>query len=76
MSVNIYELNVYQDGDKWKHNLIPIEISKDESDKVIDLLINKNHYALIENLHVFLGNHKKSFKCRRCLISNQIKIIS
>ena len=39
LSKNIYELNFYQDGDKWKHNLIPIEISKHESDKVIDLLI-------------------------------------
>ena len=28
LSVNIYELNFYQDGDKWKHNLMPIEISK------------------------------------------------
>ena len=69
MSVNIYELNFYQDGDKWKHNLIPIEISKNESDKVIDLLIYKNHYALIKKLHVFLGNHNKSFVCRRCLNS-------
>ena len=47
-SVKIYELNFYQDGDKWKHNLISIEISKNESDKVIDLLIYKNHYALIK----------------------------
>ena len=36
LSVNIFELNFYQDGDKWKHNLIPIEISKNDSDKVID----------------------------------------
>ena len=36
LSVNIFELTFYQDGDKWKHNLIPIEISKNESDKVID----------------------------------------
>ena len=36
LSVNIYELNFYQDGDKWKHNLIPIETSKNQSDKVID----------------------------------------
>ena len=28
LSVNIYELNFYPGGDKWKHNLIPIEISK------------------------------------------------
>ena len=47
LSVIIYELLFYQDGDKWKHNLIPIEISKNESDNVIDLLIYKNHYALI-----------------------------
>ena len=69
LSVNIYELNFYQDGDKWKHNLIPIEISKNGSDKVVDLLIYKNHYALIKKLHVFLGDHNKSFVCRRCLNS-------
>ena len=69
LSVNMYELNFYQDGDKWKHNLIPIEISKNESDKVIDLLIYKNHNALNKKLHVFLGNLNKSFVCRRCLNS-------
>ena len=69
LSVNIYELNFYQDGDKWKHNLIPTEISKNNSDKVIDLLIYRNHYALIRKLHVFLGDHNKSFVCRRCLNS-------
>ena len=68
LSVNIYELNFYQDGDKWKHNLIPTEISKNESDNVIDLLIYKNHYALIKKLHVFL-DHNKSFVCKRCLNS-------
>ena len=68
-SVNIYELNFYQDGDKWKHNLLPIERSKNESDKVIDFLIYKNHYALIKKLHVFLGNHNKNFVCRWCLNS-------
>ena len=69
LSVNINELNFYQDGDKWKNNLIPTEISKNESDNVIDLLIYKNHYALIKKLHVFLGDHHKSFVCRRCLNS-------
>ena len=69
LSVNINELNFYKDGDKWKHNLIPIEISKNESDNIIDLLIYKNHYALIKKLHVFLGDHNKSFVCRRCLNS-------
>ena len=69
LSVNIYELNFYQDGDKWKHNLLPTQISKNESDNVIDLLIYKHHYALIKKLHVFLRDHHKSFVCRRCLNS-------
>ena len=49
LSVNIFELNFYQDQNKWKHKLIPIEVSKNESDKVIDLMIYKNHYALLKN---------------------------
>ena len=69
LSLNIYEINFYQNGDKWKHSLIPIEIRKTESDKVIDLLICKNHYALNKKLHVILGNHNKSFVRRRCLNS-------
>ena len=55
LSVPIYELNLYQDGDKWQHNLIPIEISKNESDKDIDLLIYKKLYALIKKVHVFFS---------------------
>ena len=78
LSINIYELNFYQDGDKWKHNLIPNEIRKNQSDRVVNLLIYKNHYALIEKLHVFLGDHNESFVCRRCLNSytneNMLKI--
>ena len=35
LSINIFELNFYQDKDKWKHNLIPIEISKNDSNRVI-----------------------------------------
>ena len=48
LSVNIFELALYQDQNKWKHNLIPIEISKNDSDTVIDLAIYKNHYILIK----------------------------
>ena len=69
LSINIFELNFYQDKTTWNHKLIPIEISKNESDKVIDLLINKNHYALIKKLNVFLGNHNCNFICRKCLSS-------
>ena len=60
LSVNIFELNFYQDHNQWKHKLIPIEISKNNSDKVIDLAIYKNYYVLIKKLDVFLGDHKKN----------------
>ena len=67
--MNTFEFNFYQDGNKWKHNSIPIEIGKSESDKVIELLIYKNRYSLTEKLNVFLGDHYKNFVCRRCLNS-------
>ena len=69
LSNNIFELTFYQDKNKWKHILIPNEINKKESDKVIDLLIYKNHYTLIKKLNVFLVHRHKTFFCRRCLIS-------
>ena len=69
LSVNIFELNFYQDKNKWKHNLIPIELSKNKSDRVVDLLIYKNHYALVKKINVFLGDHHKNFICRRCFNS-------
>ena len=69
LSVNIFELNFYQDQNQWKHKLIPIEISKNDSDRVIDLAIYKNHYVLIKKLDVFLGDHNKKIICRRCLCS-------
>ena len=69
LSINIFELNFYQDQNKWKHNMISIQISKTETDIVIDLLIYKNHYALIEKLNVFVGDHHKNFPCRRCFNS-------
>ena len=47
-------MKCYQDGNKRKHILIPIEISKTDSDKVIDLKLYKNHYALIKkNRYIF-----------------------
>ena len=65
LSVNIFELNFYQDQNQWKHKLIPIKISKNNTDKVIDLAIYKNHYILIKKLDVFLGDHNRKFICRR-----------
>ena len=69
LSVNIFELSFYQDQNQWKHKLIPIEISKNDSDRVVDLAIYKNHYVLIKKLDVFLGDHNKKYICRRCLSS-------
>ena len=67
LAINIFELQFYQEGIKWKHKLIPIEVSENNSETVIDLVIYKNHYALIKKLHVFLGSKNAKFVCRRCL---------
>ena len=69
LSVNIFELVFYQDQKSWRHKLIPIEISKNNSDTVIDLAIYKNHYSLIKNLDVCLADHNKNFICRQYLSS-------
>ena len=66
LSNNIFELNFYQDQNKWKLKLIPIEVGKNDSDEVIDLVFHKNHYALIKKVNLFLGNHHKTSICRRC----------
>ena len=65
LSINIYELNFEQ----GKHKLIPIEISKNESDKIVDLLIYKNHYFLIKKLNIFNRKQDCRFLCRTCLNS-------
>ena len=49
LSINLFELNFYQDQNKWRHKLLPIEISKSISGGVIDLAIYKNHYILLKN---------------------------
>ena len=69
LSVNIFELVFYQDQNNWIHKLIPIEVSKNNSDRVIDLAIYKNHYVLIKKLDVFLGDHNKKYICRQGLSS-------
>ena len=69
LSVNIFELNFYEDQNQWKQKLLPIEISKNDSDRVIDLAIYKNHNVLIKKLDVFLGDQNKKFICRQCLSS-------
>ena len=43
LSIYTIEISFYQDQNKWRHKLIPIEISKNQSDRVIDLLIYNIH---------------------------------
>ena len=59
-SVNKLELNVYQDQNQGRHKLLPIEVSKNDSDRVIDLAYYKNQYILIKKLDVVLGDHNKN----------------
>ena len=61
--------NFIQNQSKWRHKIIPFEISKNNSDRVVDLGIYKNRYILFKKLNVFLGDHHKTFICRRCLNS-------
>ena len=39
LSVNIFELNLYQYQNQWKNKLKPVENSKNKSDRVIDVAI-------------------------------------
>ena len=39
LSVNTFELNFNQDQNKWRHKLLPNEVSKNDSDRIIDLAI-------------------------------------
>ena len=79
LSVNIFEIDFYQDQNKWRYILIPVQISKNNLDRVIDLAIYKNHYVLFKKLDVFLGDHNKKFICRRCLcycyINQNVKLM-
>ena len=75
LSINIFELNFYQDQKKWRHKLIPIEVSNssDNSDRVVDLAISKIHNVLIKKIDVLLGDHNKKFICIQCLSSYTCK---
>ena len=63
-------MNFYQDQNKWKLKLIPIEVIKKDTDRFIDLAIYKNQYIPIKKLDVFLGDRNKKFICRQCLSSS------
>ena len=65
----MFELNFHQAQNKWKHKLIPFKMSKNDSDRVVDLLFYKNHYVLIKKLNVFLGKQDCRYNCKRCFSS-------
>ena len=51
LSVNMFELEFHQGQKTWKHKLIPIEISKNVSEKVIELIIYKDHFVLTKKIN-------------------------
>ena len=52
LSINMFELDFYQDKNNWTHNLIPIEISEKNSDRVVDLLLYQtNRFSLKNYMH-------------------------
>ena len=53
VSIKTFEISINANQKFWKHKLIPFESSKKESDKVIDILIHKNHYVPSKRLIVF-----------------------
>ena len=67
LSINILEIYFYQDQNKRKHKLIPIETSKNVSDRFEDLLIYRNNYFLTQKLNVFLGQQDGRYISKRSL---------
>ena len=68
LKVNV---NVFSCNKNYK-NKNPVRKSRENYDKILDLLLieNINHYILIKNLHCFLtdiGTTKDNFICRTCL---------
>ena len=35
--------------------------------RIMDLILYKNQYILLEKLHVFIGKHDNCYICRSCL---------
>ena len=60
VSINVYMLD---DDEKTK---IPVHISKQKTNEVINLFIHDGHYSLIKNFSRFCGNDKKNV-CPNCL---------
>ena len=59
-------VNIRKNGNK----LIPVEISKNISDRVVDLLFYKNHYDLTNKLPVFSRKQDSKYICKQFLRSD------
>ena len=53
LSISIFELSFYQNQNNWKQKILPIEINKNNSDRVVDLLFYKNLFILLKKLYIF-----------------------
>ena len=51
--INIFEVIFYQEEKVCKNILVPIESNKNYLDKVVGLLIYKNHYVFIKKTRTF-----------------------
>ena len=58
---DLVKVGFYQDQNKWKYKFILVEISQSNSDRIVDLLIYRNHTVLIKTLFSLLSNHKYIF---------------
>ena len=72
-SVNKIDLRFYQEENEWRLKSVPIEVSKNVSDRVFDSLITKNLFILKKKLFVFKCKHDSKNICRWCLSSYLIQ---
>ena len=71
LSINVFEYSTEEDN---VYKLVPLYISKhNENRRNIDLILYKNHYILLKELHVFIGKHDNCYVCRNCLSSYSIQ---
>ena len=64
----------YQNQNKWRYKSIPSEVSKNNSDRVIDLAIYKNQYILIKKTDVFQEIITKNLFVDNVCVHIQVKI--
>ena len=71
LSIKVFECTTDEDND---YKLVPLYLSKNiENRRMIDLVLYKNHYILLEKLHVFIGKHDNSYVCINCLSSYSVQ---